>query len=598
MVAPVHDHQIGPGDMIGFGGPAYRWDGQALQLLPEEQAPSFRAEHLTVRTGDTTLLDDVSLALAPRSLLAVIGPSGAGKSTLLGALTGLRPASAGVVRWNKRDLYENYEQLRSRIGFVPQEDILHPQLTVRRALRYAARLRFPGDTSAAERSQRVEQVLAEVGLAQRGDLRIDRLSGGQRKRTSVALELLTAPPLIFLDEPTSGLDPGLDRQLMMLLRDLADAGRTVVVVTHSVLNIDVCDRVLMLAPGGRTAFFGPPDEFLGFFGATDHSSVYLDVEEHPQLWPPRFAGSAVAMHYLGAGLSQPSVSASASHARPGTPARAAPGALRQFLTLSQRYLSVIGADRQFVALLLGMPLALALLAHAVPGASGMAVTPGSGTAEVTQRLIVMIIAGALVGTGMSVRELVKEKPIYRREHAVGLSASAYLASKLVVLGAITGLQAAVFGVLAMVRITAPPDPLVLGSGALEIIVVVIAVTLASMVLGLVLSAAVSEPEQTMPLMVLVVMAQLVLCGGLVPTAGRAVLAQLSWVAPAHWGYSAAAATADLDSVPDPTRSPDWSSEHTARAWLLDLGLLGLVTLASIGLVAWLLSRSIRRRPLS
>src|SRR6185369_10929831 len=160
-------------------------------------------------------------------------------STLLGALTGQRPADAGEVRYDGRDLYASYDELRQRIGLVPQDDILHPQLTVRRALRFAAELRFPADTSAAERHARVEEVLDELGLIDQATQRISTLSGGQRKRTSVALELLTRPSLLFLDEPTSGLDPGMDKSVMRTLRGLADDGRTVVVVTHNVANLDV-----------------------------------------------------------------------------------------------------------------------------------------------------------------------------------------------------------------------------------------------------------------------------------------------------------------------------------------------------------------------
>lgn len=195
-----------------------------------------------------------------------MGPSGAGKSTLLNALTGQRPADRGAVLYDGRDLYRDYAELRQRIGLVPQDDILHAQLTVRRALAYAAELRFPQDTAKAERQARVDEVIRELGLEQRAGLPIHSLSGGQRKRVSVALELLTKPSLLFLDEPTSGLDPGMDRSVMHMLRGLADDGRTVIVVTHSVLSLDVCDRLLVLAPGGKVAYFGPPEDALAYFG--------------------------------------------------------------------------------------------------------------------------------------------------------------------------------------------------------------------------------------------------------------------------------------------------------------------------------------------
>ena len=231
--------------------------------------------------GARALLDQVSFPLAAGDFLAVLGPTGAGKTTLLRALTGNHPADRGSVLYNGRDVYAAYAELRNRIGYVPQDDILHPQLTVRSALGYAARLRFPPDVSAADRRRRVDEVMAELGLTERANLQVAKLSGGQRKRTSVAIELLTKPSLLFLDEPTSGLDPGYEKSVMELLRSLADGGRTVITVTHSIQSLDLCDRILFLAPGGQTAYFGPSGSALQFFGLGQYAEVfqYLDRAE-------------------------------------------------------------------------------------------------------------------------------------------------------------------------------------------------------------------------------------------------------------------------------------------------------------------------------
>src|SRR5205823_10668385 len=185
-----------------------------------------------------------------------------------------------------------------RIGYVPQDDILHPQLTVRRALGFAAELRFPSDVSKEERDRAVEGVMEELGLSHRADLPIHKLSGGQRKRVSVALELITKPSLLFLDEPTSGLDPGFEKSAMELLRSLADGGRTVIVVTHSLQSLDLCDRVIFLAPGGSTAFFGRPAEALAYFGRPDYADVFRDVEAQTQDWKTKFAESPLHKDYI------------------------------------------------------------------------------------------------------------------------------------------------------------------------------------------------------------------------------------------------------------------------------------------------------------
>ncbi|KIF05555.1 ABC transporter ATPase, partial [Streptomyces sp. RSD-27] len=299
--APVTRAVIAEGDIVGIGHSAFCLVGDQLQEYTDTGEVSLDVQDLavTVDRGRKTLMEGVSFPVGAKCLLAVVGPSGAGKSTLLGALTGLRPADTGSVLYDGRDLYRDYAELRSRIGLVPQDDILHAQLTVRRALGYAAELRFPQDTSRAEREARVDEVIRELGLVQRADQPIHSLSGGQRKRVSVALELLTKPSLLFLDEPTSGLDPGMDRSVMNMLRGLADDGRTVIVVTHSVLSLDVCDRLLFLAPGGRVAYFGPPQEALGFFGFAQWPEAFEVFEnDRERDWAGAFRGSPAHRRYV------------------------------------------------------------------------------------------------------------------------------------------------------------------------------------------------------------------------------------------------------------------------------------------------------------
>uniref|UniRef100_UPI00056764F4 ATP-binding cassette domain-containing protein n=1 Tax=Mycobacterium genavense TaxID=36812 RepID=UPI00056764F4 len=215
------------------------------------------------------LLDHISLTARPGTLTAIIGGSGAGKTTLSRLIAGYTSPSSGTVTFEGHNIHTEYASLRSRIGMVPQDDVVHRQLTVNQALGYAAELRLPPDTSKADREQVVAQVLEELELTKHADTRVDKLSGGQRKRASVALELLTGPSLLLLDEPTTGLDPALDRQVMMMLRQLADAGRVVLVVTHSVSYLDVCDQLLLVAPGGKTAYCGPPSQIGAAMGTTN-----------------------------------------------------------------------------------------------------------------------------------------------------------------------------------------------------------------------------------------------------------------------------------------------------------------------------------------
>ncbi|GAB3356261.1 ATP-binding cassette domain-containing protein [Modestobacter lapidis] len=575
------------GDSVGVGGTSFRWDGRTLSPVGVQQA-ALVARHLAVTTAKgTRLLDDVTLTVRTGELVAVIGPSGAGKSTLLGALTGLRPAGAGRVTWNGRDLYEEYEQLRFSVGLVPQDDILHRQLTVRRALDFAARLRLPPDTSAAERDQRVRDVLAEVRLTPQIDQRIDSLSGGQRKRISIALELLTAPQMLFLDEPTSGLDAGLDRQVMEGLRVLADAGRVVLVVTHSVLALDQCDRVLLLAPGGKVAFYGPPERLLPFFGVPDFPGVFAALDD--PAWVTRFAESSVRRAYVEPTSTGTPAPVPAGHAP--VPARPAP--LRQLVTLIRRNLAVVAADRLFLVLLLGMPLLLAAMAHAFPGEAGLSMERAGGNPhEPTQRMIVLVVGAALMGTALAVRELVAERPIYRREHAVGLSPAAYLASKVVVLGGCVALQSLAFTLLALAGLPGPDDTRLLPWGRLEVAVAVAGVGVAMCIAALAVSALARSADQTMPALVALVMCQLVFCGGLFPLSGRVGLEQLGWVLPARTGYAATASTVGVQPLGGEQTEPLF--EPTTGQWLVDIGLLAAQSAAFLALAAWALSRSVAR----
>ncbi|WP_091461184.1 ATP-binding cassette domain-containing protein [Micromonospora inyonensis] len=418
----VEQAALSDGDLLSFGHHQMVFDGIALHDYVDTGRVSLRAEGLRVTVGARNLLADVSFALDECSLLAVVGPSGAGKSTLLGALTGNRPAQAGTVRYQGRDLYAEYADLRHRIGLVPQDDILHRQLTVRRAMRYAAGLRFGTDVTPAERDRRIDEVLDQLALTAHADQRIDTLSGGRRKRTSV--ELLTEPSLLFLDEPTSGLDPALDRDVMHGLRELADRGRTVVVVTHSPLHLNVCDRVLVLARGGKVAYFGPPDELLDFFGAAEYADMFTAAAAEPDVWATRFAATRA-------------------------PAAAPPprqGWWRQMAILPRRTVAVTLADRLYAALSLGLPVGLAALLHVVPGSDGLGVPAqplGRGT-EAAELLVILITGAIFIGLAGGIRQFVGESAIYRRERAVGLAPGAYLSAKLAVFAVLNAFQAALF----------------------------------------------------------------------------------------------------------------------------------------------------------
>jgi len=360
---------VSESDVIGVGLAAFRLVGDELQQFIDTGDISLDARGLTVRLpGGKVILDDVSFPLGERCLLGVIGPSGAGKSTLLGALTGMRPATGGSVLYDGRDLYADYAELRHRIGLVPQENILHTQLSARRALGFAAELRFPRDTSAEERERRIGEVLGELSLTAHAGTRASALSGGQQKRVNVALELLTKPSLLFLDEPTSGLDPGLDMSVMEMMSGLARDGRTVIVVTHSVANLDICDRLLVLVPGGKVAYFGPPADGLRHFGQPGWAQVFRAFEAEPgRDWAGEYRASAYHARYVTAAVQADQAAGAAVRKAPPPPR--SQNRLAQLSTLVRRYVAVIASDRNYVAVIAFLPIILGALNRVIPDPS-------------------------------------------------------------------------------------------------------------------------------------------------------------------------------------------------------------------------------------
>jgi ABC-type multidrug transport system ATPase subunit/pSer/pThr/pTyr-binding forkhead associated (FHA) protein len=576
-------------DIIGIGPATYRLVGEQLQEFLDTGDISLVAYDLCVRLASgKMLMDHVTFPLGQRCLLGVIGPSGAGKSTLLGALTGIRPATTGTVFYDERDLYTHYDELRHRIGLVPQEDILHTQLTGRKALRYAAELRFPPDTSSAERNHRIDEVLGELSLNAHADTPISALSGGQRKRVNVALELLTKPSLLFLDEPTSGLDPGLDKSVMEQMAHLAHDGRTIIVVTHSVANLDLCDRLLVLVPGGKIAFFGAPKDGLRHFGQPGWAEVFQAFEAQPARdWAAEFRASPYYQQFITSALDGAAAGSRQLNAAPPPPHRSR-NRFSQLSTLTRRYMSVIASDKVFLALLFVTPILLAGIIRLIPSPHGLTAGGSTGNSAATSLMLILVVGACFTGALNSIREIVKEKAIYARERAAGQSAGAYLGSKLIVLGVIGAIQAVLLvGVGLIGRPLPPHGSFLTGLPLVEIMIALAVVAVASMALGLLISTSVSTSEKSLPWLFLTVMVQVILTGGIFPVGGTAGLAQLAWLAPSRWGFGAFASTVNLSHIepqaPHMVFDPVW--RHDARTWLTDIG-IGIGIFAGLSLLAW------------
>ncbi|OBH34706.1 ABC transporter ATP-binding protein [Mycobacterium intracellulare] len=569
------------GDVVTIGNVDLVFNGEILLRRAEAatRTGGLEVREVDFHVDNKRLIQKVSLTARPGTLTALIGGSGAGKSTLSRLIAGATCPTSGSITFEGHDIHAQFASLRSRIGMVPQDDVVHRQLTVTQALNYAAELRLPTDTSKSDRAQVVAQVIEELGLTKHADTRVDKLSGGQRKRASVALELLTGPSLLILDEPTSGLDPALDLQVMTMLRQLADAGRVVLVVTHSLSYLDLCDQVLLMAPGGKTAYCGPPGDIEATMGTTNWAKIFGMVGADPDEANRRFLAQAKP---------PPPVSDADKPADLGAPARSS--TWRQFSTIARRQVRLIVADRAYFIFLALLPFVMGALALTVPGSTGFRVADpnGDGSDEPGSVLMLLTMAAVFMGTALTIRDLIGERPIFRREQAVGLSTKAYLLAKMAVFFVFAIVQSTIATTITILGKGAPTRPaLLLGSATLELYVATAAMCVAAAMIGLVLSSLARSNEQIMPLLVVSLMLQLVLCGGMVPVTNRIGLDQLSWAVPSRWGYAAQASTVDLWTIePGPLAPKDRHFKHTAGTWLFDVGMLVLLTVVYAGVVGW------------
>lgn len=582
--ARVSRAQLSDGDVVTIGNTDF--GVREGQLVPRQvvapTAGGLRVDGvgLTIE-GGRRLLEDVTFTAQPGSLTAVIGPSGAGKTTVATIISGSERPTEGVVEFEGRSVHAEYQVLRSRIGMVPQDDVVHRQLTIRQALGYAAELRLPPDTSREDREEVIATVLDELQLSEHADTRVDRLSGGQRKRASVAMELLTGPSLLILDEPTSGLDPALDRQIMATLRRLADSGRVVVIVTHSLSYLEMCDQVLLLAPGGKTAYVGPPGRVGATLGSTDWADIFARVAADPD-------GVFAAYRATRPSVDVPAASPPGPLGSPAHTSRR-----KQLSTVARRQARLIRADRGYLIFLSLLPFVLGGLAVLVPGDTGFGPSGLDESGELTQILVVLILGAAFMGCSLTIRDLVGERMIYHRERAAGLLPSAYLTAKIVVFCAAAIVQSVIMVLIVFVGKGFPGRGSLIPSASVELILDIAVTTCSCVLVGLALSSVARSNEQVMPMLVVTIMVQLVMCGGLITITGRKVLEQLSWLFPSRWGFAASASTVDLRTNATGTE-PDTLWQHAASWWLLSIGMLVLIS-GVLGVVTYARLRLRRSR---
>ncbi|MDB5079435.1 MAG: transporter ATP-binding protein [Chloroflexi bacterium] len=558
---------INDGDIINIGPYRFMFAQGFLHRSQEDEGVRIDVLNLSKQVSPSlTLLQNLTFTILPREFVAIVGVSGSGKSTLMDAISGVRPATGGTVLYNKAEYYSQMEVYRSSIGYVPQDDIVPTELTVSKALYYAAKLRLPQDTTEPEIQERLDEVIDDLDLELRRDTPIQLLSGGQRKRVSIGSELLSKPTLFFLDEPTSGLDPGLEERMMQFMRKLADQGRTVVLITHATQNVELCDKVLFLARGGYMAFYGSPREAFEYFGVNRFSEIYVKLEQEatPQEWTARFTDSAYYQRNVVSRLRAISNEANRFGALniPADPSRnmempvqppvvfrksrRALSAPRQFLLLVRRYFEILTKDRKNLLILLLQSPLIALMLTLVFNRNDFG-RPGGDYGSAKTLIFLLVIVSVWLGTSNAAREIVKEASIYRRERRIGLKLAPYILSKLTVQTGLVLIQIAMLVGIVWAGV---------GLGALSVesigylYLTLVLTALAGVTLGLLISSMTSNSDRATSFVPVVLIPQIIFSGAVVALERMGAVGEwFSNLMISKWGYQATGRLLSLDTIP-------------------------------------------------
>lgn len=495
--------------------------------------------------GKKTILDKVSLSIEPNEFVAIIGGSGAGKTTLMTAMSGFDSKVTGRVYCNGTNLRENFQTLKNIIGFVPQQDIIYENITLKKMLYYTAKMKMPEDTSTAEIDARIEEVLGMVELSEHKDTYIRRLSGGQKKRASIAVELLANPGLFFLDEPTSGLDPGTEEHLMRTLSKLSkEQEKTIIMVTHTINNLDLCDKVIIMGYGGRLCYCGSPAGIKDFFQTDDLVKVYDIITADPKGWESRFKMS---------GINQVSEHTAESNGEAIKPRKV--NGFTQLGILVRRYTTLIMNDMQRLALIFGQPLIIGLLLTLVAGPDIY-----QKFTETQSILFTLMSGGIWMGLLNTIQEVNKERVILKREYMGNLKLPVYMLSKYIVQGVISLVQAVIL-VVTFVLVKGTPNckGVIISNATVEIIVLIFLTIYASAGMGLLLSSITKSADRAMSIAPFVLIIQLIFSGILFELTGATD--KISYVTFSRWAMESIGSTCDLNELEPPGQEESDSVEE-------------------------------------
>ena len=458
----------------------------------------IEATNVIKRTDkEKVICNDVDLIIKPCEMVAILGGSGAGKSTLMNCLSGYSVPTQGHVSVNRVDLYENFSTLKSIIGYVPQSDIVHDNLSVFDMLNYAAKLRLPTEITEDNRIKRVNEVLDILDLSDHKDTFVKKLSGGQRKRASIAVELLSDLTLFFLDEPDSGLDPWTARKLMETLKSMTNEGKTVVFVTHNIDNLHLCNKIAFMGAGGNLCFCGNKSEVEEFFGTDDKTEIYSMIEDENDalIQKARYKGKPIAR--------PPSKNDSK------TPTKASNrGFFKQANVLFRRRLQILVNDRKRLLLILAQAPLLAFFIFLVSNENLYE------DYTITKSILFALSCSAFwIGILNSIQEVCKERNILKREYMTGMRLDAYIFSIMLSLAILCLIQSLMLSsVFVFLTTQLPTQGALVRFGFIEVFGTAFLTALAASAMGIFVSSLFKHTDQAMTIAPLLLMPQMLFAG--------------------------------------------------------------------------------------
>lgn len=575
-------------DIIQIAGALFFVMGGCLMYQSASNGVSLRLENITkVVGGGKKILNQVSCRIGSNEFVAIIGGSGAGKTTVMNAMSGFDSRISGIVSCNGIDLHQNFSALKNMIGFVPQQDIIYENLKLRRMLEYTAKMKMPSDTSSQERGERIEKVLAMVGLKQHGDTYIRKLSGGQKKRASIAVELLADPGLFFLDEPTSGLDPDTEQSLMKTLAELSKSeGKTIIMVTHTTQSIHLCDKVIFMGPGGKICYCGPPSDVVAYFGKRELVDVYNELAGNVDRWNQQYLSQYRGEEGMGQQVEGGNILEKA-----GNSSARQVSSIRQLGVLTARYFELIWNDKQRLLLLLLQPLIIALLLTVVAKKEVFKIY-----GDTQSIMFALACSGIWIGLFNTIQEVCKERAILKREYMGNLRLWTYILSKYIVQGVLCVVQSTILTAIFLLAMKhAPKSAQILGYPQLEIWVTVFLTIYASAAMGLIVSAFVKNSDRAMAIAPFVLIIQLLFSGVLFELEGAAH--KISNVTVSRWSMECLGNITDLNKLDmeiktmphEPNDFYNRGVGHLLQTW----GILFLVAVVC-GVISVVVLRNLKR----